>query len=424
MTADRDGPLVVERSTLDDGVTLVVQPPPSGAASFSATFLAPSGWGYDARGREGTALLVSELTTAGAGRLDRAALARELDRTGATLSSDCHPEATELTLWGPAEHMDRLLPLLADAVLRPRFEAKELARLRRVLAERQMRERTQPDRCAEKQLFRQLYPVGHPYRETGLGTPRSAARIRREDLRRFHATHFVPEGSSLVVTSDVPIDRLERRANKIFRGWKSRIAPPRPVMREAVPPRGGIERLLVPGGSQVELRIGGPSIPRTDPSFASVTLANEVLGGRSLLSRLFQGLREERGLVYHTSSEVEAMRWGGYWTAQAGMEVTKAEEVTKLLARELERMVETPPPSEELDRIRESLIGSIHLELETTASAHELAVDVAYHDLVPDFYRAWPELLRSVTARQVQAGAAGGIDPTRAATVLAGPFAP
>ena len=414
-------PLVVVRTTLPNGLDLVLQEAPASASTFSATYTGPAGWGYDPRGAEATALAVSELLNCGAGSRDRLAFAEALDRAGATFSSDCDPESAEATLWGPAGELVRLLPLLADAVLRPRFPPAEVARVRRELHERQLRGRSQPEHRAELELLHTVFPPGHPYRGLGLGTPKSLASLNGEGLRRFHSRQYSSVGAHLVITAPRP-QRAVALARRLFRGLPAdRTAPPLKV-DAPTPGAPSARRIPMPGRSQVEIRVGGPSVPRGDPEFPALFLANEVLGGRSLLCRLFQHLREEHGLAYGTSSRLEAMRWGGYWMAEAGTAPGNAERAVKLLHEELETIRHELVSSAELDRIRESAIGELTLELETTAGAHELALDVAYHGLPERFWREWPEQMRSVRPAQLRDAAARGLPSRGEVTVLAGPI--
>ncbi len=421
MPADAIGPLRFEAGRLDRGAELVRQGPPAGAASFALTVVTPAGWGLEPPAQAGIALMASELATAGAGTRSRLEVARELDRHGASLVTDCHPECSEITLWGPADRLEELLPLLADAVIRPRFDAREVARLRRQIVERQMRERTQPDRRAERELFRRIYPKGHPYRETGLGSPASIAKIDRDDLRRFHRTCRTARASVVAATCREPLDRLAPLLDRAFEGWDGGPQAPSPALPRPSAPSAPY-RVDVPGGSQVEIRVGGATLARDDPGYPAAFLANEILGGRPVISRLFQRLREKEGLVYHASSSLESMRWGGYWIAQAGADAAKAPRVLDRLTEETRILARREPPSGELDRVRESYIGSLHLQVETTASAHELATEVAYYHLPTTFYSEWPDRIRAISPREVREGAERGLDPARAATVLAGPL--
>jgi zinc protease len=177
----------------------------------------------------------------------------------------------------------------------------------------------------------------------------------------------------------------------------------------------------MPGRSQVEIRLGGPSIARSDGSYPAAFLADEVLGGRSMISRLFQRIREQQGLAYHASSELETMRWGGYWMARAGTGAERLDRVARLLREEVERLSVEPIPDAELELVRESTIGELPLSLERTAGAHELAVDLVYHGLPDDFYASWPGTLRALSASDVRRAAERALDARSAVMVQVGP---
>ncbi|MFZ0699529.1 MAG: pitrilysin family protein [Thermoplasmata archaeon] len=418
---ERANPLRMEYGTHDAGLRLLRQSPPAGAASASITYVGPAGYGFDPPGGEGIARMVARLATSAAGPFGRVALARELDRAGATLTAQIAPESAEITIWGPATDWESLLELLSHAILRPRFDEEDIERVQRQLRESQLRELTQPDHRAERELLRTIFPGGHPYRETGWGSARSVGRIDRRRLVRFHREHYTADGGMLVATVPAALKRLERACAQRL-GHFARARAPSPLRPRPVPGRRVIREIEMPGRSQTEVHTGGPSIARREELFPAAFLANEVLGGRPLLSRLFQKIRERAGLAYHASSDLEAMRLGGYWTAQAGTNPENARRVEKLLIGEVDRMQEELVRPRELDQIRESAIGEMALSLETTSTAHELAIDLAYHDLPPDYWLRWPSTLRAVRPPSIRDAAAVAIDGRRAATVLAGPL--
>jgi zinc protease len=416
-----DSPLDLERLTLDGGVELLRQGPPVGSASFSVSFIAPAGWGYESDATAGCSRLLAGMLRCGGGSWDRSALARELDRLGGTLDSDVTPEHMSLTVWGPEAHRDRLLPLFYASIREPRFEAKEFARLRREAVERQMRELTQPASRAEKELIHRIFVPGHPMRETGYGTPAALRHLDVATLRRTHRERVLTRGGRLVATT-----RLATRAigAKLGAGLSSALDQPAPAA-PVVPPRprrpGRSERISLPGNSQVEIRLGGPSVLRSDPEYPAAYLANDILGGRSLLSRIVFRIREQSGLAYHTASELASGVWDGYWVAQAGTTPAQTERVLKMLQREVERLGRTAVRASELERIRESGLGAVQLDLEDTASAHSLAVEVAEWQLPEDHWRTRPAELRGVTPGQVEAAARRAFDPALASHVIAGP---
>ncbi len=420
---DRIDPLIAEWLDAIDGLELIRQVPPAGSPSFAATYVGPAGWAYDPEGQEGVASVTNQLAISGAGSYDRIALARLLDRLGATLSRYCDPESGHLGIWGPSTEWDRLLDLLSEVVLRPRFDSEDLERVRRQMVERQLRELTQPSSRAERELMRAIYPPHHPYRESGIGRRESVSKLTRSQVARFQREHFTPEGGQLIVTASVPPSELRSAVARKFKGWTRRQAP-----GGLSAPRlaGSVHRTVqIPmrGRSQVEVRIGGDSIPRSSDVYPGAFLANEVLGSRPLLSRLFQRVRERHGLAYHASSDLTALRTGGYWTADAGTGGERWRRVVELVEKEIERLRRDPIPKSELETIRRSAIGEIPLSLETTAGAHQLAVEVAYYHLPSNFYRQWPRELKRLSAREVRAAAQVAFDSHRSATIVAGPLA-
>ena len=420
MVAESHDPLRFRYLDPLDGLRVVYQPPPPGAASVTATYVGPAGWGFDAPGEEGAARLVSQLVTSAAGPYNRVELARRLDRAGGTLTRQCAPESAEITVWGPADAWEELLRLLSLAVLEPRFDPEDVERARRQLVERQLREAAQPAQRAERELLRSIFPSGHPYRTTGTGSPRSLRRLGRARLARFHAEHFTGEGGLLVVTGPAGPEKIRAAARRRFSSFSRAKGPelrlPRPRAIEPVR-----HTIALAGRSQVDVRLGGPSLARGDVRFPAAFLANEILGGRPLLSRLFQRVRERGGLAYHASSELEAMRLGGYWVAAAGTGADRWKKVVPMLEDELRKLREASPTTAELDLIRESAVGEVPLSLESTSEAHELAVDAAYHGLPEDHWVRWPSVLRQVRPAEVRDAARAAFGALGAATVVAGP---
>jgi zinc protease len=414
-------PLRLEYGEAVDGLRVVRQASPAGAASFSASYIGPGGWGFDPAGLEGTARLVNQLVTSAAGRYDRVALARRLDRAGATLSREADPEAAGVTIWGPAEDWKDLLGILADVVLRPRFDPGDVARVRRQIFERQLREMTQPASRAEFELLRAIFPNDHPYRTSGLGDRRSVERLTRAQLLRFHREHYTSGGGLLVVTIAAPLGAVEREVRAQFNRF---IEPTGPILRLPALTPGPAKELTIelPGRSQVEVRVGGPSIPQDSPDYPAAYLANDILGGRPLLARLFQRVREKNGLAYHASSHLDTMRFGGTWTALAGTGGDRWRKVVPMLQEEVDRLRRRPVSARELASVRESAIGEIPLSLETTAEAHALAVEAAYHELPADYWLTWPAQLRGVSPDDVVRATGTAFDRNRSATVIAGPI--
>jgi len=287
--------------------------------------------------------------------------------------------------------------------------------------ERQLRELAQPGSLADRELHQAVFPLHHPYRTTGMGDHRSVGRFRPADLTRFHRKHFTGGGGLLVVTTSTSTRTLVRQVRRLF-GDLPNESPPTLTIPALTGRASKDVTIDLPGHQQVEVRIGGPSISRSDPNFPAAYLADEVLGGATLLSRLFTRVRSKGGLAYHASSQLEAMRWGGYWVAEAGTGSDRWRRVVPMLRQEVARITNEPIPSAELDLVRESRLGEVSLALESTSDAHELALDVAYHGLAEDHWVTWPSVLRSLSPAEVREAAEVAMDRRQSATVVVGPL--
>ncbi len=395
-------PRTLTRRALENGLSVVLQPAPPGSVTMAATWITEGGTSRDPPAREGTSMALAQLLLAGTRNLDKRSFARALDECAGSLGCEPSWEALEVHASGPAASEARLLRLLAEVVAFPRLEGGELSRVLRQQEESLLRQRSQPEERAERTLLESVFPRGHPYRRNPLGRAPLSRAIHRDTVERFHRQYLPTRGGRLVVTSPRPLRSLWTLLEGIFGGLElGPGSPPPPSVPALQAPVRGPYYVPVPGTVQVEVLVGRAVPPRNHPGYPALTLANEVLGGRPTISRLFQVVRERKGLTYGAGSELECLRWGGLFTAQAGTDPKHRRAVEDLLCRELRRLGEGSLRPTELDRIRESLLGSLPLLWESARQAHGMALTVAYFDLPEDHYWRWPEILRAVSPEEV-----------------------
>lgn len=408
MVAQMDSPAVaITRHELPNGMVVYHQRAPSTSVTFALTWVGEGGTARDPSGREGVASVASRLLQAGTRRRDKREFARELDRLASTFSSRASWERQEIEASGPQDAEGEVLSLVFEALTQPRFDRGELSRVVREMQEALLREESQPEEKADRLFLEKLLPAGHPYRANPLGSPRSLAQLDPSKVREFHQRHLGARGSKLVLTShDTPAACLRR-----LRSTFETMDEGRPLPPPSAPPsltRGGGKLLYhpLPGTTQVEVVIGGTAPVRAHPDYPALCMADQILGGRPILSRLFQVVRERNGLAYGAGSELESLAWGGLWTADAGTDVKHVGTVHHLLLEGVRELAERGPRPAELELIRESFLGSLPLLLETSPQCHGLAVEVAYFDLPLDHFAAWPKVIRALTPRQIRDAAA------------------
>jgi predicted Zn-dependent peptidase len=214
------------------------------------------------------------------------------------------------------------------------------------------------------EIFVEAFWPDHPLGRPILGSKRTVRRFRHEDLASFFARVYHP--SNLVISAAGHLDHAQAAAlvRQHFSGLRRGSIPgnghaPRPVARVVTRSKRELE--------QVHICLGTRAYPHTHPDRYACYILNTVLGG-SMSSRLFQNIREKRGLVYSISSGVTAYSDAGLLSIYAGTGLQSAPEVVRLTLEEIRRLKGERLPAEELRRAKDHLKGSLVLSLENTGA--------------------------------------------------------
>ena len=230
-----------------------------------------------------------------------AEIAEHIEFLGADLWASSDEENTYVGVRALSQHFEVAMSILAEVVGKPAFSKAELAKLKRRELDRLALSEREPRYIARRTFYRALYP-DHPYGTVDT-TPQAVKRVTRQDLVRWHRTHFVGRNAFLVVAGEVDPATVADVAGRTLGSLKpgKRAAPQyvelaRPTNR----------RILVvdrPGSVQSVIYIGNLAIQRANREWIPLVVANQVLGG-SAASRLFMDLREKRSLTYGAYSAI------------------------------------------------------------------------------------------------------------------------
>lgn len=222
----------------------------------------------------------------------------------------------------------------------------------------------EPDSVALENLQRNLFP-GSGLGEPVAGGPRSLVPMRPADLRRYIRTHYLPGNTVAVVVGNFDPEAAMREVSARLGSFR-RSAPP---VRARRPPRGGIvaEQTVSRDVQQTQIALGYRTFGiRDGRKYAAAVF--DALMGRGMSSRLFQEVRERRGLSYDISSRLHFFSDAGMWTVTAGVDPARAESALGTVDRELSRVCERMASAAELRRTKEFLIGNFRLSHEKVTS--------------------------------------------------------
>lgn len=371
----------------------------------------------DPADRRGVASMVGRLLDKGAGDLDETALADGFARIGAQLGGGAGTDRASVsvrTLSEPAIR-DRAIELTALVIASPRFEPAILEREKARLAQALAQSLTDPSTIAQRRLNELLYPA-HPY-----GRNLDAAAIAAlgvDELRTFHRAHYGARGAAIAMIGAIDRREAERIAERLVGSLPpGAAAAPMPPVGEGSP---GVEERIAHPASQSHILLGMPVLTRADPDYFPLYVGNYVLGGGGFVSRLYDEVREQRGLAYSVYSYFMPMRQPGPF--MVGLQTSKAQtdEALELVRATIRRFVAEGPSAQELAAAKANLVGGFALRIDSNAKILGQLALIGDESLPLDWLERWVERVESVTLEQVRDAFRRRIDPDRLATVVVG----
>jgi predicted Zn-dependent peptidase len=290
-------------------------------------------------------------------------IAREMDSIGGNLDAFTSKETICFNVKSLSDHVPIALDVLTDMVLNPTFAPPDIERERGVILEEIKIDEDNPDVLVHE-LFTQSFWKGHPLGKPILGTTETVARLDQQQLFSYHGARF--HGGNMVFSAAGNLDHdqftaavAEKFSGLGTGGAVQELSAPEPSARIILRNKKALE--------QVQICLGVPAPPITDENRYATLILNTVLGG-GMSSRLFQTIREERGLAYSVYSDLSPYRDTGNLCVYAGTSAGKALEVIDLILAEFRSLKETPVSDEELTRAKDQVRGNILLGLESSNS--------------------------------------------------------
>jgi predicted Zn-dependent peptidase len=342
-------------------------------------------------------------------------IAREVDAIGGNLDAFTGKETVCFNMKVLDEHVPTALEVLSDLVLNPVFASEEIQRERGVILEEIKMDEDNPDYLVHE-IFTQNFWKDHPLGKPILGTKETVKRFERDTLMDFYGGRFL--GGNMIFSAagniehDNFVEQVSRRFDSLPAGQSAKPdAPPRTTARINLRNKKSLE--------QVQLCLGVPAPPVADEARYVTLVLNTVLGG-GMSSRLFQTIREERGLAYAIYSDLNPYSDTGSLCVYAGTSADKAVQVVDLVMAEFSRLKGQLLQPDELRRAKDQLKGNLLLSLESSMSRMS---NLARQQMYFNYFFGLQEILdkvEEVTAEQVMDTANALFQPDLVAVTLLG----
>jgi predicted Zn-dependent peptidase len=359
---------MVRKHLLENGATVLIDEMQD-VRSFSLGFFVGAGSSEEPPAKRGLSHFLEHVLFKRTRRRSTVQIARAIDRLGGDVDAFTTKEYTGFYAHTLDTHFAEALDLLGDIVLAPAFESDDIEMERGVILEEIGETNDSPDDLVHEMFVRSFWPT-HPLGEPILGTAQTVRDIGVGDLYRYYRDQYTPDNLIVSVAGHVrelevldSLEKLFRRRNGRGNGQRrpgDRLAgKPHSHQHIQVKSRRGLEQ------AHVCLGVEGP--PQGSGRRFAAHLLDIVLGG-GMSSRLFQEVREKRGLVYSVASSLNSYRLGGYETIYAACAPKNLARVLEVTLRELRKLKRDGVRPRELAWAKQNLKGNVILALESTVS--------------------------------------------------------
>lgn len=317
---------------------------------------------HESNEQSGIAHFVEHMLFKGTASRSAEDIAQAIDSIGGQMDAFTAKEYASYYIKVLDEHLPLALDVLADIVMRPKFSADDIKREQKVVLEEIKMVEDTPDDLVHE-LFTESFWAGHPLGRPILGTPETVESFTPEILRRYFTGTYCAPNLIVAATGNIEHGQVRELVERTF----AELPRERAGITEGPPHPQPTVIIRNKELEQSHVCLGTSGYQQDHSDRYSSYVLNTILGG-SMSSRLFQNVREKRGLAYAVFSGLSSYRDTGSMTIYAGCANDAVGELIDVVVAELRRMKDEPLPGDELQRAKDHLKGSLMLNLESTSS--------------------------------------------------------
>ena len=356
----------------------------------------------------GNAAAFGSLTTTNLSALELEERQKDL---GASIGWQTTAETSWLSMSALKINLDQSLDLFADVLLRPGFSQDEIDRKVALFEESFKQSKSTPGGKLALVSDAMLFGEDHPYARNL--TPEVLKRWSAEDYRAFYQKWVRPDGATVLVVGDTTLPEILPELEQRLGNWKASGAKPTPApLPEPIrPERVRIVLIDQPAAESSLIGAGQANIARNDPDFEVREMVNTVLGG-GFVSRLNMNLREDKGWSYGMRAAQSSAQLLGKVEVGGSVQTDKTAQALKEIDRELRELGTTrKPDAKEIEVARNAKLRGLEGALQGPRAAYSLYRDLYRYHLPEDYWNGYFDRIESITPSQIDAAAAGFVDP-------------
>jgi zinc protease len=367
--------------------------------------------------KAGVANLVAAMMNEGTKNKTPEQLEDAIGLLGASIRISSDNEEISVDVSSLARNFEKTLALAEEILLEPRWDEEQFSLAKSRIINNLKRNAASPDYLASQTLNKLMYGDNILAIDAS-GTEASVTAITMDDLKEYYNKYFSPSIAKFLVVGDVDQPKVQAALESLNQKWQAKDVVIPEIKVPGPPEKSQIYFVDVPGAKQSVISIGAPSIPRTDPDFYAVTVANYKLGGS------FNGvfnliLREEKGFTYGARSGFSGAKNYGSFTASSRVRTNSTLESVTIFKTEMEKY-RKDIPQEYIDFTKSSLLKNNALRFETLGGLLGMLNTMTSYNLPADYIKLEESYVKGLTVEKQLEYANKYIDPSKMYYVVVG----
>ena len=359
--------------------------------------------------------LAGDLMRSGTTSRQKAEIDESIDFIGATLNT----YSQGIYARSLKKHNETLLELMADVLINPTFPQEELDKSLRQMETGIQAQKNEPSAIANNIASVLRYGKEDPYGE--VVSEENLANITINHLKNHHQTYFRPNVAYLVIVGDIDVKEAKKQAKKYFGKWEKAEVPEHKYTSWPAYEAPKVAIANRDGSNQSTIMVTH-TLPMTPghPNAIKASVMNQILGGGSFNTRLFQNLREDKAYTYGAYSRLSTDKRIGNFSASAQVRTSVTDSALHEILYEMNRMQTELVPADDLELIKNMMTGSFSRSLEDPQTIARFALNIERYGLPADYYRTYLEKVAAVTAEDIKTMANEYLNPEQAIILAVG----
>jgi len=367
----------------------------------------------------GLAALTASLLGNSSGEWTADEVANRFESVGATFSNGVSEDMAWLSLRSLTDKtlLDKALATFQEVVSHPAFNNTDFQREKNLtLAALKHREES-PAALASIAFHKALYN-NHPYAHPEEGVVQTVAGFEVEDLKNFYRSYYVSANATVVIVGDLSRPQAEQIAQTLLNGLPVGEKPAEipPVI---MPIQASSQHIDFPS-TQTHVLVGMPGTYRKDPDYFSLYVGNYILGGGSLVSKLFDEVREKRGLAYSASSQFAPLYRQGPFTIGLQTRNDQAGKAIEVMNTTLRDFINNGPTDAELKAAKQNITGGFAMRIDTNSKLTDYVTMIGFYQQPLDYLETFSSKVEAITTADIKDAFQRRVRPELLQTVTVG----